>query len=255
MKKRLSILLFFLILIACKKEEIISEEVTSKNGKVEFKNIEARVEISEGSIISNKDINFEMLESSNPNILLKDFDFWLQKNNEPYFSINGIRDGAITREAFDEATIYFGFGYGKGKLEYETQTWSPFDTAGSNSKGFIKEVKCSNYTDILIKCKFYFGTATPANGMPTMSWVIVTIKDRALVNVEDDLGASFLGYIDTHKDYPEKRLSNLKKALKVAVKDPEIGLKDVQLQGFTIEELDLLTDGLASQVKAESEKK
>ncbi|WP_244245555.1 hypothetical protein [Leptospira kemamanensis] len=83
-----------------------------------------------------------------------------------------------------------------------------------------------------------------------MSWVIVTIKDRALVNVGDDLGASFLGYIDTYKDYPWKRLSNLKKALKVAVKDPEIGLKDVQLRGFTIEELDLLTDGLASQVKA-----
>ncbi len=196
-----------------------------------------------------------MLENSNPNLLLKEFDTGLGKKKKPYFSMIGIDSSAIHREAFNEATIFFGFESVNGKLEYDTQTYSSFDIVGSTSKGIIKEVKCADYTDTLIKCKFYFGTATPANGMPTMSWVIVTIKDRALVNVEDDLGASFLGYIDTHKDFPEKRLSNLKKSLKVAVKDPKIGLKDVQLQGFTIEELDLLTDGLASQVKAESERK
>ncbi|TGK48033.1 hypothetical protein [Leptospira bouyouniensis] len=250
MTKQLFIIIFFFFLIGCKKEESPLEGTKNNNGNVDYKSVEAQVTISEGSIVENKYIDFESLESSNPNKLLKEFNFWLDKKEDQYFSVKGINSSAIQREAFNEATIYFGFGFENEKLEYKTQTYSRFDTAGSNSKGTIEQVKCSSYTDTLIKCKFYFGTAEPANGMPTMSWVIVTIKDRALVNVEDDLGASFLGYIDTHKDFLDKRLSNLKKALKVAVKDPKIGLKDEQLRGFSIEELDLLTDGLASQVKA-----
>ncbi|GBF44052.1 hypothetical protein LPTSP2_33550 [Leptospira ellinghausenii] len=164
--------------------------------------------------------------------------------------INGIDSSLIALNRFNDSTNWFQFFLENNKYEYDIQTHSSFDSAGSNSKGTIKEVKCSSYTATLIKCKFYFETSNPENGMLPMSWAIVTIKDRALVNVEDDLGASFLGYIDTDETTPERYLSNLKKALKVAVKDPEIGLKDVQLRGFTIEELDLLTDGLASQVKA-----
>ncbi len=255
MKKCLCTFLLLLLFITCKKEENVSEETTSNNGKVDYKSIEAQAAISEGSIISNKKINYEVLEKQDVNILLKDFDFWLGKNKIPYIRINAISSGEIELELFNQTSNWFTVGYKDDKISYGVQTYSSFDTAGSNSDGIIKEVKCPIYSDSLIKCKFYFATSTPANGMPTMSWVIVTIKDRALVNVEDDLGASFLGYIDTHKDFPEKRLSNLKKSLKVAVKDPKIGLKDVQLQGFTIEELDLLTDGLASQVKAESERK
>ncbi|WP_244245556.1 hypothetical protein [Leptospira kemamanensis] len=163
MKKHQIVIFIFLILIGCKKEENAQAVSTTNNGKVDYKSIESEIAISEGSIISNKDINFEALPQFDVSILLKDFDFWLGKSENPYFFIKGIDDAAITREAFNEATIYFGFGYENGKLEYETQTHSPFDTAGSNSKGIIEKVKCSSYTDVIIKCKFDFGTATPAN--------------------------------------------------------------------------------------------
>jgi hypothetical protein len=255
MKKCLCTVIFLLLLIVCKKEENVSEETTSNNGKVDYKSIEAQVAISEGSIIGNSRAEFDNLKNFDPKLILNDFDYFVGKRNAPFVSIEGINNDLISQRLFNEAIVWFRFGHEKEKIEYSTQTYSPFDTAGSNSDGMIKEVKCPIYSDSLIKCKFYFATSNPENGMPPMSWVIVTIKDRALVNVEDDLGASFLGYIDTDKQYPEKYLSNLKKALKVAVKDPKIGLKDEQLQGFTVEELDLLTDGLASQVKAVSARK
>ena len=255
MKKFIHLIIIIAVVVNCKKEDLVTQEKDLRRGNFDFKTIEAQISISDGSIIGNAITDFNGLEKFNPRRILNDFDFFLVKNQEPYILIKAIDSRSIKLNIFNQSIVYFEFGYEGNRIEYNIQSYSPFDTAGSNSKGIIKEVKCSSYTDFLIKCKFNFGTATPANGMPTMSWVIVTIKDRALVNVEDDLGASFLGYIDTDKKYPEKYLSNLKKALKVAVKDPEIGLKDEQLRGFTIEELDLLTDGLASEVKAESEKK
>ncbi|MCW7456784.1 hypothetical protein ND856_00420 [Leptospira bandrabouensis] len=250
MKKFLCLIIFSAVIISCKNEEVVLGGKNVNSGKIDYKRIESHIIISDGSILRNSAVDFDGLEKFNPRRILKDFDFFGGKEQEPYILIKAIDSSSITLKVFNQSIVFFEFGYEGNNIEYNTQTYSPFDTAGSNSKGIIKEVKCSNYTDTFIKCKFYFGTATPANGMPPMSWVIVTIKDRALVNVEDDLGASFLGYIDTDKKYPERYLSNLKKALKVAVKDPEIGLKDVQLRGFSIEELDLLTDGLASQVKA-----
>lgn len=248
MKNFLIVITFLFYLINCKKEAIVSNDSNLQNAKIDFKTIAADVSITDGTILLDLNENFEVLEKFNVKALLEDFNYF-GKNRSPLIRINGIDNNAIARNTFNESTIWFQFDITDNNIEYDIQTHSVFDTAGSNSDGIIKEVKCSSYTDILIKCKFYFATTNPENGMPPISWVIVTIKDRALVNVQDNLGASFLGYIDTDKQYPEKYISNLKKALKVAVKDPEIGLKDVQLQGFSIEELDLLTDGLASQVK------
>ncbi|MBL0954071.1 MAG: hypothetical protein IBJ01_04830 [Leptospira sp.] len=250
MRNSFNIIIFLLLLIGCDKDMLPSKGTEISTPNFDYGKIESKVSISEGSIFWNAKNEFESLESFNTLKMLKEFDYFLGNQADPFVSIKGIDSSLISRKLFNEAIVWFRFGYEKGILIYRVQTYSTFDTAGSNSDGIIKNVKCSEYTNTLIKCKFYFATSKPENGMPTMSWVIVTIKDRALVNVEDDLGASFLGYMDTDKKYPEQYLSNLKKALKVAVKDPEIGLKDVQLRGFTIEELDLLTDGLSSQVKA-----
>ncbi|TGK48032.1 hypothetical protein [Leptospira bouyouniensis] len=250
MRNSFYIIIFLFSLIGCEKDTSPLKGLEIGSSNIDYRKIESKVTISDGSIFWNTSDEFDSLEGFNTRKMLKDFDYFLGKQADPYVSIDGIDNNLITQKLFNEATVWFRFGYEKSILTYRTQTYSWFDTAGSNSEGIIDQVKCSSYTDTLIKCKFYFGTVTPANGMPSMSWVVVTIKDRALVNVEDDLGASFLGFIDADKKYPERYLSNLKKALKVAVKDPEIGLKDEQLRGFTIEELDLLTDGLASQVKA-----
>lgn len=250
MKNSFNIIIFLLFLIGCEKDKLSTKESEINTLNFDYGKIESKVSISDGSIFWDAKNEFDNLESFNTLKMLKDFDYFFGKRTDPFISFEGIDSSLISQKLFNEAFVWFRFGYKKGILIYRVQTYSTFDTAGSNSDGIIKNVKCSEYTDTLIRCKFYFATSTPGNGMPPMSWVIVTIKDRALVNVEDDLGASFLGYIDTDKKYPERYLSNLKKALKVAVKDPEIGLKDEQLIGFTIEELDLLTDGLASQVKA-----
>ncbi|TGM34027.1 hypothetical protein [Leptospira biflexa] len=250
MRNSFYVIIFLFFLIGCEKDTspLKGSEIGSSN--LDYKKIESKVSISDGSIFWNASNEFESLESFNTLKMLQDFDYFIGKRADPFISIDGIDNNLISQKLFNESIVWFRFGYKKGILTYRVQTYSWFDTAGSNSDGIIKNVKCSHYTETFIKCKFYFDTSNPENGMPPMSWVIVTIKDRALVNVEDDLGASFLGYIDTDKKFPERYLSNLKKALKVAVKDPEIGLKDEQLRGFTIEELDLLTDGLASQVKA-----
>ncbi|MCW7464030.1 hypothetical protein [Leptospira limi] len=253
MKQILYMTLIFLFLYNCKKEDSLpnanAEETNSKKAKINYAKIRADVLISEGSIIGNSKEDFDNMQSIETKRILDDFDFYFGRKEDALIFIKGIEASQIM--GYDNSTtIYFEVGSDKGQFKYRIQTYSSFDTAGSNSEGLINYVKCSNYSDVLIKCKFYFKNSSQAYGSSPISWAIVTIKDRALVNVEDDLGASFLGYIEADNTFPEKYLSNVKKALKVAVKDPKIGLKDEQLRGFSIEELDLLTDGLASQVKA-----
>ncbi|GBF44051.1 hypothetical protein LPTSP2_33540 [Leptospira ellinghausenii] len=77
MKKILLIIIFFLYVISCKKEESFSDVSNLQSTKLNLEKIKADVSISEGTILRVSKKNFEKLESYDLEVLLEDFNFFL----------------------------------------------------------------------------------------------------------------------------------------------------------------------------------
>ncbi|TGM34028.1 hypothetical protein [Leptospira biflexa] len=255
--KYLVVVLFLLgSLVYCNDKSDLNESgenthpTTMSDGRPTFKDIKADVNISP-EVKIDYNINFNDLSDFEIEKLFRDLNYYKDNKQNTKIVIGGISKMIAFANEFQEHN--FGLTIYRENSQFKYEVDMSYIGGGDqiHSYGLIKNIKCSHYSVVIKRCKMYLKNTLDERSPLPMDWLILTVKDDALFTLEDSSHNSMIGYLLLNEKLRLQYLANFKKALKVAVSEPGIGFQHAQIQNFSIDELDELTDGLASKVKAE----